>query len=196
MENILYLDDYINFYVKKLDKIINIKPYKKTLYNGKIIDRKKFIKNFQKIKDEYKLNNFIFNEKITLIINSTYNKEDKIIFQEIMEELEYKNITFINELEFIKIDKKSIFINFNYSYFYLYYLNEFGNIKLKVYQNDLINKKLLIHIIELINKKQLIITGKNYKELINILKKTNYKYFYYEKNDYLFIHLLLKNKNV
>jgi len=192
MENILYLDDYINFYIKKEDKIASIKPYKNTLENGKIIDTKKFIKKFRRIKEEYKLNNFLINEKITIIINSIYNKEDKIILQEVMEELEYKNIIFINELDLIKIDKNSIFINFNYTYFYLYYLNELGNVELKIYQNDLINKKLLINILEIINKNKIIITGKNYNEIINILRKTTYNYFYYEENNYIFINLLLK----
>lgn len=196
MENILYLDDYINFYIKKLNKLEVIKPYKNTLDNGKIIDRNKFIKIFKKIKEIYKLNNFIFNEKIIIIINKTYNKEDKILLQQIMEELEYKNITFINELELIKIGKKSLFINFNYTYFYIYYMDEYGLINIINLKNNMIIKKVLNHIINLLNKNTIIITGKNYKELVNMLKKTKYNYLYYEENECLFINLFIKNKSV
>ena len=196
MENILYLDDYINFYIKKLNKLEVIKPYKNTLDNGKIIDRNKFIKIFKKIKEIYKLNNFIFNEKIIIIINKTYNKEDKILLLQIMEELEYKNITFINELELIKIGKKSLFINFNYTYFYIYYMDEYGLINIINLKNNMIIKKVLNHIINLLNKNTIIITGKNYKELVNMLKKTKHNYLYYEENECLFINLFIKNKSV
>ena len=79
MENILYLDDYINFWNKKLNKILVIKPYKNTLLNGHIIDRDKFIKRFNKIIIDNKLNKNIFNNTITIIINSSYTKEDKRI---------------------------------------------------------------------------------------------------------------------
>lgn len=196
MENILYLDDYINFYIKKRNNIVSIKPYKNTLNKGKIIDRKKFINVFKKIKETNKLNNFIVNENVIIIINSNYNKEDKIMLQEVLEELEYKNIKFINELKLIKIDKNSIFVNYNESYFYLYYLNKLGNVEMDVYQNNIINKNLIINIFKLIDKRNILVAGKNYKELINILKTTNYNYFYYEDNKNLFLTLLLKNKSV
>ena len=61
MNNVLYLDDYINFYNSKNKKIIITKPYKNTLKCGRIIDRDKFIKKFNKIILDNHLNNNLFN---------------------------------------------------------------------------------------------------------------------------------------
>ena len=47
MNNILYLDDYINIYNLKNNKLITIKPYKNTLENGLIIDKDKFNKKLK-----------------------------------------------------------------------------------------------------------------------------------------------------
>jgi len=195
MENILYLDDNINLYNKKIDKTIIMKPYKKTLKNGKIIDREKFLKKFVKIKKNNYLNNYFIGECIIVIINSNYSKEDKYNLKEILEELNYKNVKFIKEKELIKIDNKTVFINYNFSYLNIYYIDSIGNIEMKMYEKDYIIDKIIIKILNIINKRKIIITGKNYKELIPKLEKTNFEYFFYENNDNLYIDLL-NSKNV
>ena len=196
MENILYLDDFINIYNKKLNKIITIKPYKKTLENGKVIDKLKFIKIFNEYKEKNNLNKSFFNESITIIINNNYRNNDKCLLKEIFEELNYKNIKMINELELIKINKRKLIINFNYDYFYLYYIDYYGKTRTICYENNLINKSLIINIIDFFKKKEIIVLGKNSLELINILEKYNYNYYFYEDYSVLFIKLLLKNKTV
>ena len=162
MKNVLYLDDYINFYSSKLNKIIVYKPYKHTLWMGRII----------------------------IITNKLIKDEDKILLNEVMEELNYKKITFINELEIIKIEKDSLFIFFNYSYFYIYYVKEDGKIKLIFYENNELNKMLIKYILKMFNKNDIFISGKNYNELINIIKDKKLNYFYYENNNNLFIENL------
>lgn len=191
--NILYLDDFINIYSNKLKKIIIRKPYKETLNNGRIIDKNKFIRSFLKLKEENNLNNNLLNESMLIITSSVIKSEDKILLKDTMEELNYKNIKFINELEILKIDKKILFINFNYSYFYIYSITENGKIKISLYENDAINKSLILKIINLFNKEKIIITGKNSKEIINILKNTNFNYYYFEEANNLFINMYLKN---
>ena len=193
MKNILYLDDYINLYSKSLDEIIVIKPYQDTLKSGKIVNRKKFIKMFNKIKEEYNLNKSLFSEPIKIIINSNYNVEDKILLKETLEELNYKNVIFINELSLVKLDKSVLFINFNNSYFYIYYVNDLGNIKMLLYENNVINKGLIENILKLLTFKKTIVTGKNVEEIIHILKNRQYNYLYYEDNNNLFIKLILKD---
>lgn len=193
MKNILYLDDYINLYSKSLDEIIVIKPYQDTLKSGKIVNRKKFIKMFNKIKEEYNLNKSLFSEPIKIIINSNYNVEDKILLKETLEELNYKNVIFINELSLVKLDKSVLFINFNNSYFYIYYVNDLGNIKMLLYENNVINKGLIENILKLLTFKKIIVTGKNVEEIIHILKNRQYNYLYYEDNNNLFIKLILKD---
>ena len=190
MKNVLYLDDYINFYSSKLNKIIIYKPYKNTFWMGRIINKKKFIINFLKLKEINGLNNSILSEEIIIITNKLIKDEDKILLNEVMEELNYKKITFINELEIIKIEKDSLFIFFNYSYFYIYYVKEDGKIKLIFYENNELNKMLIKYILKMFNKNDIFISGKNYNELINIIKDKKLNYFYYENNNNLFIENL------
>lgn len=196
MSNILYLDDYINFYNDKLKKIIIEKPYNNTLFNGKIINKDKFINKFVKIKEKYKINNNLFNENIIVIINSSFKDIDKLILKEILEELNYKKVKFVNEVDIIKLNKKSIFINYSISYFYIYNINHQGSISQNIYENNYVNKKLILNIIDILNKEDIIFTGKNYRELLNVLKTSNKNYYYYEENDNLLIKLFLKIKNV
>jgi len=167
MKNILYIDDYINLYSGKLNKIITVKPLNKTLKFGKIIDKEKFLRSFFKLKKENNLNNNLILEEITVIINSSYTKEDKKNILDILEQLNYKKIHLVNEVNLLKNNINNIFIIYNNSYFYLYYLNKLGNVEIKVYLNDLINKNIIITILQILNKKEIIISGKNYMELNN-----------------------------
>lgn len=193
MKNILYIDDYINLYVGELNKIIVSKPYKNTLKNGLIADGEKYIKNFQKLSKEYNLNNGIFNNNIKVIINKECTLENKKTIINILEELNYKNIEFIQELEIIKLDKNKLYICFNESYFYIYYLDNLGKTKYLLYENNQINKTLLNRILQSINKKEIFIYGKNYLELNNILSNTKFNYYYFEDSENLILNYVIQN---
>ncbi|MBQ7031970.1 MAG: hypothetical protein IJN13_06390 [Bacilli bacterium] len=196
MDNILYLDDFINLYSKKNHALIILKPYRNTLRNGMIIDRNKFIKKFQKIIDEYNLGSTFFNENIFIVINNLHTYEDKILLKDIMEELNYKNIKFIQETEYLKLNKDNIYINYNNSYFYILYINELGKIEVNLYKKDDINNGVIKYIIKSLNAKNIILYGKNIKELENILKKEKIDYYFYDDSDNLLIKFLLHNKKV
>lgn len=196
MDNILYLDDYINLYNKKNHSLLIIKPYKDTLRNGKIIDRNKFIKKFHKLMEEHNLGSTFFNENISIIINNLHTSEDRLLLKEVMDELNYKNIKFIQETDYIKVNKEITYINYNNSYFYLLYLNKFGNTEVNLYKKDFINNSLIISILKKLNTKNIILYGKNIKELENILKKEKIEYYIYEESDNLLIKILLHNKKV
>ena len=139
MENIMYLDDYINLYIQKENKIYIIKPYKDTLENGKIINREKFIKKMTKVFNEKKINKF-FNAEISIIINSLINSEDKKVIEYCLNEINYKKVNFIREEKFLKLDKNSLYINCNQTYINFYYIDYKGNTLIKNYQNDDLNK--------------------------------------------------------
>lgn len=196
MDNILYLDDYINLYNKKNNMLLIIKPYKNTLRNGIIIDRNKFIKKIRKLIKEYNLDGTFFAENISIITSKLHTKEDKILLKEIMDELNYKIVNFVQETDYIKLNKETIYINYNKSYFYILYLNEFGNSEINLYKNDHINNKLISNILGELNPKNIILYGKNIKELENILKKEKIEYYFYEDSDNLLIKILLHNKKV
>ena len=193
MENILYLDDYINFWNKKLNKILVIKPYKDTLLNGHIIDRDKFIKRFSKIIIDNKLNKNIFNNAITIIINSSYTKEDKRIITDVFEELNYKNIKFINEINYLNVNKNNLIINYNDTYFYFYYQNHKGNIDMLMLLNNNITNAFITEYIKLLKKKNVYLFGKSFLDITNKLDKEKINYYYYEESVNLILNLILQN---
>ncbi len=196
MHNILYLDDYINLYSLDLEKIIVYKPYKNTLKNGRIIDKNKFIKVYSMLLTKYNLNNPIFNRKLLVIVNKDISVEDKNNLINVLEDLNYKNIKIENEIKYLNIKKDSLFIGYNYNYFYLYYIDNYGNVKDSIYKNDYINQSIIPSLIKSIDKKKIFIFGKNYEQLINILKKYNIDYYYYYDSDNLLIKLKLNEKLV
>ena len=195
MDIILYLDDFINIYIKKEDKIIRYKPYKNTIKNGRIINRIKFIKIFNKIKDNYNLNNNFLNASILIIINKNIEEEDKKVFLEVFDELNYKNIKFNQELNYLKMNKNTVYINYNYSYFYIYNVDDLGKVNINIYSLNKLNKKIVIELIRYFSKKKIYIYGKNYQELINIINKNNFNYYYFEESEDLIIKLSC-SKNV
>ena len=115
--NILYLDDYINLYIDKKKQIYIIKPYKDTLRYGVIINKNKFINKMKKELLNIGLINNIFKNNITIIINNFYKDIDKEIIKEVLEELNFKAISFVQESKILNNCKKNILINCNYSYF-------------------------------------------------------------------------------
>ncbi len=196
MDTILYLDDYINLYIKKENKIIKCSPYKNTLLYGHIIDRNKFIKRYNKLIEENKLTNNLFNNNITIIINNTYTEEDKRILLEVFEELNYKNIKFIQEINYLNIEKKNVYICFNYNYFYIYDLSPLGKVKVYIFLNNNLTKYLIPTILKYFKNKKIFIYGKNYQEIVNILKNTKYHYYYFEESENLILKIFLSKKFV
>ncbi len=187
MENILYLDDYINIYNKKKDLTLVYKPYKHTLKYGKIIDRNKFIKKYNKIMVENKLNQNFFTSNITVITNGFYTKEDKRIISDTLESLNYKKINFISELKYLKLNKKNILLNAGFLYIGIYYLNNLGNFEVIFLDNNKILNNMLIRILEIFKNKKIYVFGKNYENIVKMLDEYNLNYYFYEDGENLII---------
>ncbi len=194
MENILYLDDYINLYNIDTNKIIVYKPYKNCLNQGRIINKEKFIKVYSKMLKEYDLNNKIFGSDINVIINKNIFLEDKNLIINVLEELNYKHITFIKEDKYLKINKNDLYIIYNYNYFYIYYMDNIGNIKINMYELNIINKEFISKILKQYKKRNIYIYGKNYQELNKILLKEKMDFYYFYDSDNLIIKIIL-NEN-
>lgn len=187
--DILYIDDYINLYSKRLNKIITYKPYKKTTYKGKIVDKNKFIKIYKKLKIDNKLISNLFKDNIIIIINNTYTTEDKILLKDIFEELNYKNTYFIQEVYLLNINNDSLYIECNYNYINILFNNKNKTI-IRSYEWDNITKNIIINIIKIINKDNIYIFGKNVLELESIINNT-IDYYIFSNYDTLLIRLLL-----
>lgn len=196
MNNILYLDDYINIYNLKNNKLITIKPYKNTLENGLIIDKDKFNKKLKWIINNNKLEKGILSDSITVITNNLYKNIHKEILKKLLEDINYGKVTFINELDFLKLERGKLFINCNNSYFYFLYLNKYGNTELNLYKKDFINLNNLKNIIDILKITEIYLYGKNYNEIKNILNREKINYYYFDDGDNLIIKMLLNNKKV
>ncbi len=195
MEDYLYLDDFINLYSKKYNKIIVISPYKETLKYGRIINKDKFIKKMTKVIEEYHLNKNIFNNSIKVIINKNISILDKQNIKEALEILNYKKVKFVQEILYLNMDKKKLYINYNQTYFYLYYINATGNVEIINYDNNKVNKRIIINILNLINKNKIFIYGKCALELVDMLHKHCDNYYYFEEYDNLLLNLIKKDVN-
>ncbi len=191
--NILYIDDYLNYYSAELKKIIPIKPYKKTICNGVVINREKFISLFSKVLKEKGINNNFIRGKITIIINnnSVLYKED---MQKILEELNYQKIDFISEKSLINIDSKTLFINANNNYINLYYLDDLGKIKTDLYPWNSAIRDNFLAIIFNFQKNKYVIVGKNAMEIKNLFNETDNYYYYENYSNYFIDKLISKNK--
>ena len=196
MENILYLDDYINLYNKKKDLLIKNIPYKGTLKYGKIIDHIKFIKKYNKILENNKLNKNILGSSILVIINDSYTKEDKRIIKEALENLNYKRVVFKKELEYFKIKKNSILINANQDYINITYLENNGKVKVFNLEYNSFFKEILIDILKKFKNKIIYLYGKNYEELISILEKLKINYYYFEESENLILSKIILDKHL
>lgn len=195
--NILYLDDYINYYSKKNSQIIKVIPYKNSIRNGVIIDKVKFIKRFNKLLIDNHIKNSLLSDSITVIINNYYTEEDKYVLKEILNEMNYKNVYFTSENKYLNIKKDIIYINCNYTYFYILHLNYLGNLEINLYKNDDLNKKILKYIIKNLKPNTIILYGKNTFEIKEILDDNDIdNYYYFEENDNLIINIMLNEKFV
>ena len=196
MENILYLDDYINLYNKKKDLLIKNIPYKGTLKYGKIIDHIKFTKKYNKILENNKLNKNILGSSILVIINDSYTKEDKRIIKEALENLNYKRVVFKNELEYFKIKKNSILINANQDYINITYLENNGKVKVFNLEYNSFFKEILIDVLKKFKNKIIYLYGKNYEELISILENLKINYYYFEESENLILSKIILDKHL
>lgn len=191
--NILYIDDYLNYYSEDLKEIIKIKPYKKTICNGVVIDSKKFINLFSKVLKEKNINNNFLRGEIIVIINnnSVLYKEN---MQKILEELNYRKIKFVNEKSLINIDAKTIFINANSNYVNLYYLDNIGKVRTELYPWNKAIRDNFLSILFSLQKSKYVIVGKNTMEIKNLFNEVDNYYYYENYSDYFIEKLLFKNK--
>ena len=152
--------------------------------NYKIINRQKFISSLNKIIDKLKINKHLFSENISIIIDSTYNKEDIEIITECLKELSFNKINYLNILNILKPYQKELIIELSNVSFKIYYLNNIyiSNIYFQKplqfitpFLNELI-KSNNINYIKIYGSSNSIPTLLNYLE-----RKYHIKAYYYSK---------------
>ena len=103
----------------------NIKQYtlKGTVENYKVINNN-FKKLFKNIIDELKINQNILTDNINVIIDTNYTKIEQDYLINILKEISFNKIVFLNYKDLIIQNKNEIIINLSDSFINIYYLNE------------------------------------------------------------------------
>lgn len=193
--NIVYIDDYINFYSDRLDNILKIIPYKDSIVNGQIIDKEKFIKKLKQVLGKAKLNNNLIGENIMVLTNGLTNVLNKETITEVFHELNYRKVDICNLKSILKIDANTIFVEANKTYYLFYYLDNIGKVKTICLKNDIFLKSFIEIILKELKKKKIIIVGKETMNALNYFKAAK-NYYYFENFYNFFIENFLSNKKM
>ncbi len=189
MNNIVYLDDFINIYSKKNKRII-VEESSDILKKGKIINTRKFIEKFETIKKSNKLNTLV-KDNIYIIINNSYDEAYLNSLKQIFENLNYNKINYIKEEDLLNVNNKSIFINTSLNYFELLYY--YGKELICDYLDlNELNLKILITIINFLNLKEIYLFGKNKNIVKSELINNQIKYYEYSSSENLYIKICLQ----
>lgn len=186
MYNILYLNDYINYYSKKINKIIKYTPYSKTVANGLIIDVKRFIKCFKKMLKDNNIKESLFTDNILIITPPNFNNAYKYLYKQIFTSLNFNIIVFKSEINYYKLGKNNVNINIYNDSFYI--TKTINNKTISVLYNIEDINNIIIN-----NKYDYYLYGLYNQEVINYLEKNNLNYYMFEVNENFFIKKLKYN---
>ena len=99
-------------YFKSKDKYFEIKYKKTTLDKGIILDEDDFIKKYYKKLKQYKVSSFFFNKKLLVIYDSLISKNDFNKLKYVFSNINYRIISFKNDISLIKLNKKDNYLNY------------------------------------------------------------------------------------
>lgn len=126
VKNVLYIGDNVLYLKSKKDSnIIKYKVSKGILCNGKIVNYIKFNKIYEKLLNEYNLNNKLFGETIRIIVNSNYSLMDINILKNIFSYFNYRKVIVDVETKYYKLNKDRVYLNIFDNYSTLTYLDEY-----------------------------------------------------------------------
>lgn len=126
VKNVLYIGDNVLYLKSKKDSnIIKYKVSKGILCNGKIVNYIKFNKIYEKLLNEYNLNNKLFGETIRIIVNSNYSLMDINILKNIFSYFNYRKVIVDIESKYYKLNKDRVYLNIFDNYSTLTYLDEY-----------------------------------------------------------------------
>lgn len=127
--NIVYLtDEYIYLKNKKKKDIIRYKINDGIISCGKISNIKNFIKTYEKLLNEFHLNNFLFGDTIKIIVLPSYLQSEINMLKNIFMVFNYRKIIIEKEIKYFKLSSNNAYINIYNNYLSICYLDEFKKI--------------------------------------------------------------------
>ena len=152
--------------------------------NYKIIDKSIFIEEITTIIKDNNINNHILTDNINIIIDDTYTNYDKENLSQILKDLSFNQINFINLITIFSLDNHELLIDISNNIMKFYYQGQLLsiNVYFNKYKQTLIT--YLKDIIQDENIKTIKIFG-NYEELSTLVKQISKTIF---KDIYIYSH--------
>lgn len=176
----------------------------KTVINGKVYSYTHFLKLLNKTTKKHKLNNSIFNNNITVIVNSFTTPLEKQMLINIFKAMSFNKVVIYKETKIFKkiIDDNKILLNINPDYTEIFYYQRKLKLKKRIKRSTFLTSKQYLKIVTDIIS-ELVITNKDkkpfliaygnkqeIKKISNIIeKKLKVKISKFEKNSQLINYL-------
>lgn len=160
--NIVYLtDEYIYLKNKKKKDIIRYKISDGIISGGKISNIKNFIKTYEKLLNEFHLNNSLFGDAIKIIVLPSYLSSEINMLKNIFMVFNYRKIIIEKELKYFKLSNNNAYINVYNNYISISYLDEFKKINNLYFEPKLFKNEqdLIKYLKYILNSKEIYLLG-------------------------------------
>lgn len=187
--NIVYLtDEYIYLKNKKKKDIIRYKINDGIISGGKISNIKNFIKTYEKLLNEFHLNNSLFGDAIKIIVLPSYLPSEINMLKNIFMVFNYRKIIIEKELKYFKLSNNNAYINVYNNYISISYLDEFKKINNLYFESKLFKNEqdLIKYLKYILNSKEIYLLGNG--NLLNTIfsdleNKTGLKTYLYSNHE-------------
>ena len=187
--NIVYLtDEYIYLKNKKKKDIIRYKINDGIISCGKISNIKNFIKTYEKLLNEFHLNNSLFGDAIKIIVLPSYLPSEINMLKNIFMVFNYRKIIIEKELKYLKLSNNNAYINVYNNYISISYLDEFKKINNLYFEPKLFKNEqdLIKYLKYILNSKEIYLLGNG--NLLNTIfsdleNKTGLKTYLYSNHE-------------
>ena len=187
--NIVYLtDEYIYLKNKKKKDIIRYKINDGIISGGKISNIKNFIKTYEKLLNEYHLNNSLFGDAIKIIVLPSYLPSEINMLKNIFMVFNYRKIIIEKELKYLKLSNNNAYIYVYNNYISISYLDEFKKINNLYFEPKLFKNEqdLIKYFKYILNSKEIYLLGNG--NLLNTIfsdleNKTGLKTYLYSNHE-------------
>lgn len=179
-----FVDDLLELIYQ--DRIITC-SFKEAVFQGKIINREKFMEMFLQVLKKEKIKNKLFHNQVTIVKQDFYSGGDLFFFESIFEELGFIKINYI-ELKSL-LDTDSTYIEINQSYMIIH-LKEDIWIDLKFFSD-------IPFLIRYFKEKMIgdiVLFGKN--KLIPSIQVSSFFIYYFDRYSHYIADVLLKQKGL
>lgn len=191
MKNIMYLvDNYIFYY--NHNNCIKYKLDNNILKNGKVANIKLFIKQFKELLSKNHINLGVFGQSIMVVVNPCYTEADIEVLKNILENLGFHNISFINEIRLYKLNKNNAYLNYNNDYSLLTIINKYNKKEFYLIEREFFLENQFIKFIKSkIKNKDLLVFGL-YLNIDEFVKNFGNNCYHFSNDETYLIDLLNK----